>query len=285
MAEISVRLAVGAALALLLASTGVVAQEVRVYSDGRAMPVLDPAANELRGRPRDERKARRPLSERADAGKIADAHAAAFLHCGLNEGQYPADKPHAPQEQAYFVKEASYLAIPRTRKIILLGEYARGKAIVDLDKHKIITPQCPAGVRTMFWSFAADRVVFATQEVARIDFHGGSRAMWTAKFKEAQDLWYYDSKSDAAGVRKLASLPDEKVLDVLVPDIGEFVWVLSHSNRVDLGNPRKLLRAVAGSPAETMDITLRKLDLHGAVLETVEIARAVPAGSAQFVRE
>lgn len=272
------------ALATLL-SAPASAQEVRVFSDGRAMSVIDPAANELRGRPRDERKARKPLSARSDAAQIAAAHADAFLHCGFKEAQYPAGKEAAPQEASYFVKEATWLPIPHTKKIILLGEYARGKAIVDTDKLRILTPQCPAGVRTMFWSFNVDRIVVATQEVSRIDFHGGSRAMWTAKFKDAQDLWFYDSKHDVAGFRKLASLPDEKVLDVLVPDMGDFVWVLSHSNRVDLGNPRKMLRAVTGTPSETMDITLRKLDLHGAVMETVEIARAVQAGSAQFVRE
>lgn len=281
---IHLRLIACATLALLTTLPAARAQEVRVFSEGRAVPVIDPAANELRGRPRDERKARRPLAERTDANQIAAAHAAAFLHCGLNEGSWPADKASAPQELGYFAKEASYLPIPKTRKIILLGEYARGKAIVDLDKTRILTPQCPAGVRTMFWSFAADRVVFATQEVTRIDFHG-SRAMWTARFKDAQDLWYIDARQGDTAFRKLASLPDEKVLDVLLPDQGEFIWVLSYTDRIDLGNPRKWLRAVAGKPGASMDITLRKMDLQGATLETIDIARAVPAGSAQFIRE
>ena len=274
-----------AGLALMLGAALAVAQEVHVFSAGKPAAVSDEAANELRGRPRDERKGRKPLSDRPDATAIAAAHAEAFLHCGLNESKYPPAKPASPAELNYFVKDATYIPIAGTRKIILLGEYARGKAIVDLDKHKIQTPQCPAGVRTMFWSFSTDRVAFATQEVHKIDFHGTSRALWTAKFKQAQDVYYFDAAHAASGFRKLMSLPDEKVLDVLLPDKAKYVWVLSQAERMDLRDPRKWIKAAAGSPVSKMDITLRKVDLHGTVLESVEIARSVPAGTAQFVRE
>ncbi|MBC7684759.1 MAG: hypothetical protein H7176_05965 [Bdellovibrionales bacterium] len=275
----------GLGLALMLYASCSPAQEVRVFSEGRQIAVADEAANELRGRPRDERKARKALAERADATAIAAAHAAAFLHCGLNESKFPPEKASTPEELNYFVKDATYIPIAGTHKIILLGEYSRGKAIVDLDKHSIQTPQCPAGVRTMFWSFSTDRVVFATQEVSKIDFHGASRAFWTAKFNPAQDVFYFDAAHPAAGFHKLLTLPDEKVLDMLLPDKADYVWVLSEAERMDLGDPRKWLRAAAGAPASKMDITLRKVDLHGAVLERVEIARAVPAGTAHFVRE
>lgn len=275
----------GAVLALLLGAAAASAQEVHVFSDGKPVAVLDEAANELRGRPRDERKGRKPLSERPDAAAIATAHAAAFLRCGLNETKYPPDKPATPEEIAYFVKEGGYIPIAGTHRIILLGEYARGKAIVDLDKHKILTPQCPAGVRTLFWSFSTDRVAFATQEVSAINFYGDSRSLWTAKFKPAQDIWYYDSVHPEGGFHKLMSLPDEKVLDMILPDKGDHVWVLSESERTDLRDPRKWLRAAAGTPATKMDITLRKVDLKGSVLETIEVARAVAAGAAHFVRE
>ncbi len=261
------------------------AQEVRVFSDGKAVPVVDQLANEHRGHPRDERRARRPLKERPDAGVIAAAHAAAFLRCGLDESKYPPYKAASPEELNYFARDATYIPIAGTHKAILLGEYARGKAIVDLDKHKIITPQCPAGVRTMFWSFGAERVVFATQQVSKIDFHGASRALWTAKFRPEQDIHYFDSAHPDAGFKKVMSLPDEKVLDILVPDKGDHLWVLSQSERMDLRDPRKWLRAASGTPAVKMDVTLRKVDLQGQTLEQVDIARAVPAGTAHFVRE
>lgn len=274
-----------AMLALVLAMPGALAQEVHVFSHGRPVAVLDEAANELRGRPRDERKGRKPLSERADAAAIAAAHAAAFLRCGLDETKYPPAKPLTPEEIAYFVKDATYIPIAGTHKVILLGEYARGKAIVDLDKHKIMTPQCPAGVRTLFWSFSTDRVAFATQEVSAINFYGDSRSLWTAKFKPAQDLYYFDSAHPEGGFRKLMTLPDEKVLDVILPDKGDHVWVLSESERIDLRDPRKWLKAASGTPSTRMDITLRKVDLKGNALETIEIARSVAAGAAHFVRE
>ena len=273
-----------AALALLGASLAQ-AQEVRVFSDGKPVALLDELANENRGHPRDERKARRPLKERPDAAVIAAAHAAAFLRCGLDESKYPADKPASPEEVGYFVKDATYIPIAGTRTAILLGEYARGKAIVDLDKHKILTPQCPAGVRTMFWSFGTQRVVFATQQVSKIDFHGASRSLWTAKFGQDQDIYYFDSTRADAGFKKVTSLPDEKVLDILVPDKGEHLWVLSQSERVDLRDPRKWLKAASGTPATKMDITLRKVDLQGQTLEQIEIARSVTGGTGHFFRE
>lgn len=274
-----------ASMMLMLAAPWVTAQEVHVFSRGEPVAVLDPAANDLRGRPRDERKARQPLAGRPEAAAIAAAHASAFLRCGLDGAAYPPEKPAAPGEIAYFVKDASFIPIAGTRNIILLGEYARGKAIVGLDKNTILTPQCPAGVRTMFWSFSTDKVAFATQEVTAIKFHGNSRALWTAKFRDAQDVFYIDSTRPEAGFIKLMSLPDEKVLDMILPDKADHMWVLSQSERIDLGNPRKWLKAAGGAPMTKMDITLRKVDLNGNALETHEIARSVPVGTAHFVRE
>ena len=276
--------ALACAAAAVLMLGGARAQEVHVFSGGKPFQISE-EINASFAPARDERKARRPLAERQDAATIAAAHAAAFLHCGLEESKYPPNKAAAPEELNYFAKDASYIPIAGTRKIILLGEYARGKAIVDLDKHKILTPQCPAGVRTMFWSYSTDRIVFATQAVTGINFYGASRSLWTARFNEAQDVYYFDSTHPAGGFRKLMSLPDEKVLDVLLPDNTDHMWVLSQAERVDLRNPGKWMRAVSGHPASKMDIYLRKVDLHGAVLETVEVARAVPDGTAHFVRE
>ena len=272
--------------AILLAGTTLAhAQQVRVFSAGKPVPLSDELVNENRGHPRDERKPRRPLTERADAAAIAAAYTSAFLRCGLNESKYPPVKPISPEETSYFVKDATYIPIPGTHKAILLGEYSRGKAIVDLDKHTVLTPQCPAGVRTIFWSVGAQRVVFATQQVSKIDFHGASRALWTAKFGRDQDIHYVDSARADSGFKKVMSLPDEKVLDILVPDKADYLWVLSQSERTDLRDPGKWFKAASGAPATKMDITLRKVDLQGQTLEQVEIARAVPSGTAHFVRE
>ncbi|MES2017205.1 MAG: hypothetical protein V4484_11975 [Pseudomonadota bacterium] len=269
---------------LMLAGVSAQAQEVHVYSAGKPFAISE-EINAAFAPARDERKARRPLDERHDAAAIAAAHAAAFLHCGLDESKYPPAKAEAPEGINYFSRDATYIPIAGTRKAILLGEYARGKAIVDLDKHKILTPQCPAGVRTMFWSYSTDRIVFATQAVTGISFYGDSRALWTARFNEAQDLYYFDSTHANGGFRKLMSLPGEKVLDILLPDNTDHMWVLSQAERTDLRGPGKVLRAVTGHPAASMDIYLRKVDLKGAVLDTVEVARSVPDGSAQFARE
>ena len=284
MTDFEMRPTACAAIALLLVAAPALAQEVHVFSGGKPFEISE-EVNAAFAPARDERKARRPLAERADASTIAAAHAAAFLHCGLNESKYPSPKAAAPAELSYFVKEATYIPIAHTRKIILLGEYVRGKAIVDLDKHKVLTPQCPAGVRTMFWSYGADRIVFATQAVTGINFYGESSALWTAKFNPAQDLYYFDSTHPGIGFRKLMSLPDEKVLDVLLPDNTDHMWVLSQSERIDLRTPGKWLRAAFGQRASKMDVTLRKVDLKGAVLETIEVARSVPDGTAQFARE
>jgi hypothetical protein len=272
-----------AALAQTLGAMPARAQEVQVFSDGRPFAISD-EINARFAPARDERKARRHLDERRDAAAIASAHNAAFLHCGLDESKYPPDHQSGAEGIHYFAKDATYIPIAGTRKIILLGEYARGKAIVDLDKHSVLTPQCPAGVRTMFWSYSTDRIVFATQAVTGITFHG-SRSLWTARFNEAQDLHYFDSTHPAGGFRKVMSLPDEKVVDILLPDNTDHMWVLSQAERMDLRNPRKLLRAISGAPATKMDFTLRKVDFKGNVLETVDVARSVPDGTAHFARE
>lgn len=275
----------GAALALVLCAPWSLAQEVHLFSHGRPLAVPEAAANQQRGRAPDERKARKPLAERPEAAAIAAEHAAAFLRCGLDESAYPPDKPHAPEEIAYFIKDAGYLPIAGTGRIILVGEYGRGKAIVDLEhKNRILTPQCPAGVRTMFWSPGTSRVAFATQEVSAIQFHGDSRALWTGRFKKDQDIYYVDSAHPEAGFIKLMSLPNEKVLDMIIPDKGDYMWVLSQSERIDLRDPRSWLRAAGGNPAMKMDITLRKVDLKGHAIETHAIATSVPGGSAHFAR-
>lgn len=276
--------ACAAALLMLGAAMPARAQEVHVFSEGKPFAISDDI-NASFAPARDERKARRPLAERQDAVAIAKAHAAAFLHCGLDESKYPPDSPASPEELNYFAKDATFIPIAGTKKIILLGEYARGKAIVDLDSHKVLTPQCPAGVRTMFWSYSTDRVVFATQAVAAINFYGASRSLWTAKFNDAQDLYYFDSTHAAGGFHKLMSLPGERVLDLLLPDNADHLWVLSQAERVDLRNPSTWLRAVSGAPSTRMDIFLRKVDLKGNVLESVEVARSVPSATAHFARE
>lgn len=272
-----------AAFSLLLA-TPCVAQQVHVFSDGKPFLEVD-AANAARARAPDERKARHPLKERADAVAIAGAHASAFLRCGLDEAGYPPEKPPVPEELDYFVKDATFVPVAGSNKIIVIGEYGRGKALVDTDKHAIVTPQCPAGVRTIFWSPGAARVVFATQHVNKIEFHGPSRALWTAKFNPAQDLHILDTEHAEAGMHKLMSLPDEKVLDILLPDKADYLWVLSHNEKMDLRSPRKWVRALSRDPARKMDIFLRKVDLHGKTVEVVRVAKGVANGSAQFVRE
>ncbi len=273
-----------ASLAVLFGATVAQAQEVQVFSDGKPFAISD-EINAAFAPARDERKTRRHLDERRDAAQIAAAHEAAFLHCGLDESKYPPEKKSGPEGVNYFAKDATFIPIAGTKKIILLGEYARGKAIVDLDKHTVLTPQCPAGVRTMFWSYSTDRVVFATQAVTAINFHGDSRSLWTAKFNDAQDLHYFDTKHAGGGFRKVMSLPDEKVVDILLPDNTDHMWVLSQSERMDLRSPTKLMRAASGSPSVKMDFTLRKVDFKGTVLSTVEVARSVAAGTAHFARE
>ncbi len=270
-----------AALCLTLAAASLPAQQVQVFSEGKPVPLAD-EGNATRPRVHDEREARKPLAERPEGPAIAAAHAAAFVRCGLNEAAYPEQAPVTPEELDYFVRNASYIPIAGTNKIILIGEFSRGKAVVDLDKVTVLTPQCPAGVRSVFWSRDTDRVIFATQQVEQIDFHG-SRKLWSASFKEPQDVWYSDSAHPA--FRKLMSLPKERVLDVMLPDKADHVWVLSHTEKLDLRSAAKVIKAVSGTPARKMDILLRKVDLQGKTLATIVVAKAVATGSAKFVRE
>ena len=271
-----------AALLLTLATTGLHAQQVQVFSDGKKIATVD-EGNGTRLRAHDERASRKPLGDRPEGPAIAAAHAAAFVRCGLNEALAPADKAITPEQRDYFVSNASYIPIKGTNKIILIGEFSRGKAIVDLDRLAVLTPQCPAGVRSLFWSHDTERIIFATQQVERIDFHGDSRALWTARFREPQDVWYSDNAHPA--FRKLMSLPKERVLDIMLPDKADHVWVLSQSEKVDLRDPKKWMKAASGTPAKKMDILLRKVDLQGKTLDTVTVATGVAMGSAQFVRE
>jgi hypothetical protein len=267
--------------ALLLTAAGALqAQQVQVFSEGKPVATVD-EGNGTRLRAHDERDSRKPLGHRPEGPAIAAAHAAAFVRCGLNEAAYPPDKGITPEEKDYFVRNASYVPITGTNKIILIGEFSRGKAVVDLDKLAVLTPQCPAGVRSLFWSHDTSRIIFATQHVEKIAFHGDSRALWTAKFKEPQEVWYGDSAQP--GLRKLMILPKERVLDVMFSD--EHIFVLSQSDKTDLRNPRKIWQAVTGKPAMKMDILLRKVDAHGKILDTITVATGVASGSAQFVRE
>jgi hypothetical protein len=271
--------------ALMLAMAAPVsAQQVHVFSDGKPYTEVDPG-NAARKPVADERKLRRPLAERPDATAIATAHAAAFLHCGFDESGWPAAKAPVPEELDYFVKDAGYIPIPGNGKIIVIGEYGRGKAVVETGKLTVVTPQCPAGVRTLFWSPAAERIVFATQHVDKLEFHGDSRALWTAKYAPAQDLHLLDAAQPEAGLHKLMSLPGEKVLDVLLPEKADHLWVLSQTDKLDLRSPRKLMRALSRDPARKMDIYLRKVDLHGRTLEQITVAKGVAAGTAHFVRQ
>jgi hypothetical protein len=267
--------------ALLLTAAGALqAQQVQVFSDGKPVATVD-EGNGTRLRAHDERDSRKPLGELPAGPAIAAAHAAAFVRCGLNEVAYPPDKGITPEEKDYFVRNASYVPIAGTNKIILIGEFSRGKAVVDLDKLAVLTPQCPAGVRSLFWSHDTSRIIFATQQVESIAFHGASRALWTASFKEPQELWYGESAQP--GFRKLMSLPKERVLDVMFSE--EHIFVLSQSDKIDLRNPRKIWQAVTGKPVTKMDILLRKVDVHGKILDTITVATGVASGSAQFVRE
>jgi|GEM_PF-5372598 len=273
-----------AALAMLVWAGAASAQQVHVFSDGKPYLEVD-AGNAARPRAPDERKARRPLAERPDALGIASAHAAAFLGCHLDETHYPPPLVPAREQLDYFVKTASFVPMPDSGKLILLGEFERGKAVVDSANFAILTPQCPAGVRTIFWSPDARRVVFATQHVNRVEFHGDSRALWTASHDPAQDLFLMDGAHPEPAMRKWMTLPDEKVLDVLVPDSGEHLWVLSGSEKIDLRSPKKWWRAIARDPARKMDIVLRRVDWQGKTLEQVSVATGVAAGAANFVRE
>jgi hypothetical protein len=268
--------------ALLGAIGSTYAQQVQVFSDGKPVATVD-EGNGTRLRAHDERAAKKPLGERPEGPAIAAAHAAAFVRCGFNEDAYPTEKPMTPEERDYFVRNASYIPVAGTSKIILIGEFSRGKAVVDLDKLAVLTPQCPAGVRSLFWSHDTSRIIFATQEVEKIAFHGDSRALWTAAFKEPQDVWI--SEGGNPGFRKLMSLPKERVLDVMLPDKADYIFVLSQTEKTDLRNPGKLWQALQGTPARKMDIVLRKVDLQGKIIDTISVATGVAAGSAQFVRQ
>ncbi|SHG98877.1 hypothetical protein [Massilia sp. CF038] len=273
----------GAAL-LCAAAASASAQQVHVFSDGKPYLEVD-AGNASRSRAPDERKAQLPLEARPDASAIAAAHAAAFLACGLDESKYPAEQAPLKEQLDYFVKTATFVPVPGSSKLILIGEFGRGKAVVDTAPLRVITPQCPAGMRTLFWSPGAKRVVYATQHVDKIAFHGDSRAMWSADYGPAQDLYLVDGADTDAPLHKLLRLPDEKVLDVLVPDSGATLWVLSASDKLDLRSPRKWWRALVREPVRKMDIVLRQVDLHGKTLEQITVASGVAAGAAQFVRE
>jgi hypothetical protein len=262
--------------AALMAWGATQAQEVQVFSKGKPYAISD-EVNAAFAPARDERKARHPLGDRNDAGAIAAAHTAAFLRCGVGDAKHAGG---VIDEQNKLLNDASYIPIAGTHKIILLGEFARGKAIVDLDKHAVLTPQCPAGVRSVFWSYSTKRVLFVTQAVTGITYYGAKNALWTAKFSETPDLYYAESKP-ANSFRKLISLPNETVLDVLLPDNTDQFWVLSQSVSTELPMPR----GDNSAPGLRMDIYLRKIDTMGTVLDTVEVARSVPDGKAQFARE
>ena len=278
------RAAACSALLLMLGLAPAHAQEVQVFSEGKPFAISD-EINAAFAPARDERKARKPLGERADASAIAAAYVAATLRCGVSgSSSAPADKGGGPEE-LLLVRDGAYIPIAGTRKIILLGEFARGRAIIDTDKRTVLTPQCPAGVRSMFWSYSAQRVVFAAQAVTGIDTHGAGSALWTARFAEANDVYYIDMTRAGAKFRKLYSLPDEKVLDVVLPDNTDHIWVLSQAERTNLPNPNRKVRLATITPEVKMDIYLRQIDLKGNVLDTVEVARAVPDGSAHFVRD
>lgn len=271
-----------AAFLLTLLGSGLHAQQVQVFSEGKPVATVD-EGNGTRLRAHDEREARQPLGDRPEGPAIAAAHAAAFVRCGLNEAAYPPEKPISPEERDYFVRNASYIPVKGSNKIILIGEFSRGKALVDLDKLAVLTPQCPAGVRSLFWSHDTERIMFATQQVEAIEFLGDSRALWTARFREPQDIWVSETAHPA--FRKLMSLPNERVLDIMLPDKADHVWVLSQSEKIDLRKPGHWMKAVSGTPARKMAIFLRKVNVQGQTLETITVAQGVATGSAQFVRE
>lgn len=268
-------------LLMLLCVPAAQAQQVQVISEGKPVALAD-AGNASRARISDERRGRRPLAERPDALAIAKAHAAAMLKCGLEEGKYPRDHPPTPEELAYFAAHTTYLPVAGSKDILLLGEFLRGKAVVDAE-HVVHTPQCPAGVGAMYWSAAGTRILFATQPVTQIDFPGGDRALWTARFARTQDIWQYDSGPKR--FHKLLTLPGEKVIDMYVPDSGDSIWVLSQTEKLDLRTPRSWLRAASGAPNKKMDITLRQIDAAGKVVAAIQVASGVPTGFANFIRE
>ncbi|QYF93359.1 hypothetical protein KY495_22245 [Massilia sp. PAMC28688] len=269
---------------MALCAPAACAQQVQVYADGKPVAVAD-AANAGRAPIKDERRARRPLAERPDAQTIAKAHAAAVLRCGLDESAYPPEVAPTPQELAYFVGHNSYLPVTGTGDIMVMGEYLRGKVVVDPSSMTVQTPQCPAGVAAMYWSASARRVLFTTQPVTGMAFPGGSRLLWTASYGKMQDIWQYNAGAQGPRFHKLLSLPNEKVSDMFVPDSGEVVWVLSHTTRSAWRAPRTWLRALRGKPAREMDIVLRQIDGQGRVLSVVPVASGVLNGYAHFVRE
>lgn len=279
MLNILVRGALCAALAMQCAQ----AQQVQVFSGGKAVPVAD-SGNASRPRIPDEHTGRRPLAERPDATAIAKAHATSTVRCGLDEKNYPAEQAPSPEELAYFGSHTSYMPVVNSKDILLIGQYLRGQAVIEPEPLKVHTPQCPAGVGAMYWSVGATRVMFATQPVSAVNFHG-SRALWSAKFGKVQDVWQY--RSGAAGQRfhKLISLPNEKVVDMFVPVEGDSVWLLSQTEKLDLRHPRTWLKAVSGTPARQMDIILRQVDGSGAVVTTIPVASGVATGFAHFIRE
>lgn len=259
------------------------AQQVQVFSEGKAVAVAD-SANAGRPRIPDEHKGRRPLAQRPDALAIARAHGAATVRCGLDEAPYPPEHTPTPEELAYAGSHSSYLPVANSQAILLIGEYQRGKALIEPEPLTVHTPQCPAGVGAMYWSASAARVMFATQRVNAVSFHG-SRALWTAKYASAQDVWQVRSGPDGPRFHKLISLPNEKVVDMYVPDNSDAVWLLSQTEKLDLRKPRHWLRAASGSPARKMDIFLRQVDAAGTVVTTIPVASGVATGFAHFIRE
>jgi hypothetical protein len=275
---------ISAGMLALLGAQDTFAQHVQVFSDGKPVAVAD-AANAGRARIKDERRARRPLAERPDALAIAKAHAAAVLRCGLDESKYPPEQAPTPEELAYFAGHNSYLPVAGSRDIMVVGEYLRGKVVVDPDSLTVHTPQCPAGVAAMYWSASGNHVVFTTQPVTQMAFPGGSRLLWTATYGKMQDIWHYQPGADGKRFHKLVSLPNEKVTDMFVPDSGDALWVLSYTEQSAWRAPRTWLRAIRGKPARQRNIVLRQIDGKGNVISMIPVASGVLNGHAHFVRQ
>lgn len=220
----------------------------------------------------------KPLASREDARKIAAAHAAAFLDCGVDQSP-PRAIGGDEKSLTKFVETTDFIALRDAHKILLLPQFGRG-GIVNLDNYAIETPQCPAGIVNTYWSERAARILFVIRKVKAISYQRPDSTLWDAKFGSAFELVAVDGTS---GMRKLLSLTEDKVLDAQVSEFSDAVQLLTMDETMSIANPRNWLYALAGHPPVTSTIFVRQIGWDGRAPAKATLARNVPFGSARFV--
>jgi len=236
---------------------------------------------ELGGIP-DELVLARPLGSMPEAGRVGSAYWSSFHQCGVNDEQQVV--AITSDSLVDGIVNASQ-AVPLVGKnaLLVVGQFRKSGAIIGLDDFKVYTPQCPAGIAALFWSYPATRILAVAKQVKRVKIHGASPA-WETETGTDQSIYYYDVSGDF-GFRKLLSLSDEVVMDAYVAADKDEILILTKSERRNLLNPPNWLPALAGHPPTKSDIIIRRLGRDGAVLSKAIIEKSVQNGSAGFYRQ